>query len=1114
MEDTKPTAVLQPTRGRKRQLISEEENDEYEVPPKKRRVYEEWLHSSEERVYTDTKQNQSPNDSAYFSLSLPSCVSQPSVGNTSGFGNETSPSVADPLAASFIQPASQEYETNFQCHSDLVNLLRRKYKTLKKEIDTRFNLADKLFERGVLQKNAMENLTEERNRRRRVDILIKALAHDSRAKIPKVYEKVLRVFTKEKIDYLLKDTDTNTSAKVKASKAGSNPASNSEETYQLLIMGLRDDLEPRDIIDSLLVSGVLSFVDHEDIYTATARADRIKILLTHIERVGSHCFCQVTEVLRKKYPKQTKRILDPPLLQDQKITPQLDRKDTDKDGHQSWSTNSPYYTSNIELKLKFGPTSVPDVEMSIVDHNNCNGNLRLEEESMDTADLSIDGFEFSSVKIKFAACSEQAIYKLKKALKDPRRLKQFMTRMITQEQMRSLQERRVQNVKVEISIPESGVINRKCTCKLSKELIVKSYTYLEKNMADPTSIIEALVKSNLLEETVKSEFIHLKESKLHTSKRKEFILMKLLTLPAECICFFEKELRSMNQDNIIQKLIEKEDTEKGAICTTHIGPQDIRRNMNYLVEEIEPKMFVSVFEDTNTKVEDMISSETRRKRTKLFLESMLKAGKKSVEKFERELRRQGMTYIIDIICCKDTDYENLRNNILKFYGEILNEIEPLRLKDKLVKEHVFKAKEFEDMLKTLHWRRDRVVWLVRELLRRDKRAVAVFRDSLVMANYDGIAKSISDSEDEVVDCPFLVSKIQEKIGMKASPKDFTFSAEFNIKWVEEINSKPVFPLCQHENTKDEVDKTEFTKSWIDSLSDVTETSGMSSLPEISETYCNPKNEESQLKTAKDKKGTTEPQGLFIPEQPSNLMFESRRMKPPYTEGMNSTEESNVPHCCGISTATSFSDDFRQVTNSDSSTVSSLTDKRFPLDNNRVPSPCRNVDQCSVLMTASGIPINEHLLAPFLSRSPVGSAGTSCNSNGYEEISPCSSPGLSMEGEGDLFLKHNFNTQSVLEHSDEPLTASDIHDFSRWAENLPQKLHTSQANSLEIAGTSEGQKPKWWKSTVATNKYYRNWLLLVFTKVKNQSGSQSCYQNGDYKSKNKRKFNTLAKQKKQ
>ena len=93
--------------------------------------------------------------------------------------------------------------------------------------------------------------------------------------------------------------------------------------------------------------------------------------------------------------------------------------------------------------------------------------------------------------------------------------------------------------------------------------------------------------------------------------------------------------------------------------TCHIGPRELRRNITFLTNEIEPKLFVSCFENTDIKTEDIISSDSRRNRCKKFVESMIKAGQSAIDKFIKDLKRQDMTFVLDVLCRKENENQGV-----------------------------------------------------------------------------------------------------------------------------------------------------------------------------------------------------------------------------------------------------------------------------------------------------------------------------------------------------------------------------------------------------------------------------------------------------------------------
>ena len=79
---------------------------------------------------------------------------------------------------------------------------------------------------------------------------------------------------------------------------------------QFLAKGLEENLEPKDIIDDLVVSGCLSFMDHEDIYITPSRHMRVKILVEHVKRGGRQNFHLFERALVPSYPEIANQLKD------------------------------------------------------------------------------------------------------------------------------------------------------------------------------------------------------------------------------------------------------------------------------------------------------------------------------------------------------------------------------------------------------------------------------------------------------------------------------------------------------------------------------------------------------------------------------------------------------------------------------------------------------------------------------------------------------------------------------------------------------------------------------------------------------------------------------------
>lgn len=1052
--------------------------EDCETPVKKRKVYEQWLH--ETSGYCGMTPKRSPIDSAYESVGKSPYLSHPSVGTSSGIGLTPLPWIESSLFQSLTKSEYEEESKEFQSHSDLVDLFRRKYRLFKAELDPRHNLADKLYQRGILSKRVMERLLEETSRRRRADIFIKETVHDDLASIPGIYEKVVSVFHEEKIEYLLKTKDnTNRAKSLKMDRLTERETFLMSE-LQFLAKGLEENLEPRDIIDELLICGSLSFVDHEDIYTTTGRAARVRILLEHVKRAGNQHFHTFIDALN---PKLTKQLRDTHLLPTQEIKLKLHQRNSNTDHRPKTSTSTGI--SMMQLKLNFGPEPQQDVEMSVVDHNNSSLNVAFEEEAMDTAGISTDSAKFSSIKIKFAAHSKDALSRVLDTLENPSKIQKLLTSMMTYKHRQILMERNVKTVEVELLVPKDSILSCKCSCKLSKELIVQGYSLLEENIQDPTSLIEAFIESNLLEENMKQNFLELKEKDLPPASKTDPMLMKLLKLPPECVCFFEKHLLSMDKGDLIQKLTEKQESKCDSGGSVHIHAKDIRRNWSYLLEEVEPKMFLTIFAGTDEKLDEIISTDSREKRCKVFLRCMLKSGQKTIDKFCRELVQGGMKYIVDILCRKDTDYKRLCSNILKCYSLILEEVEPTKLRDKLVQEGIFKAKEFDEITKISLKRRDRVVWLLHKLLKKDEHALDAFYDCLKIAKYDKIVTAISDSgKDDVSECPYLMSKIEEKNGTKTFGEDLKVRYEFDISWKEEARSESELQLSLHKEiykgNEENVDRTEFTKAWLVNQSAFKDRDG---------DHCHTNDlsrQRAETFTGEEDNNDTPAQEIELDES----VIQNSSLKIALSSKIQFEEDSDGGSCCSVSstseTVAYCSSHLEQPEETSDNCASSN-------DLYQMPTSLReetNYRSLSLLQSSAFaghktfLAVSQNTRQRILvSGSPVGSAGTACYSNDFEDISPCSSP-ASFNREEDIWLRPQ--TSKICSTQDMRYKISNFpsHPFSknnsRNVHFMKESVETSSPPK-EVQASSDRNKAK-------RNKCYNKWLGGVFEKVISENTS--------------------------
>ena len=77
---------------------------------------------------------------------------------------------------------------------------------------------------------------------------------------------------------------------------------------------------------------------------------------------------------------------------------------------------------------------------------------------MEIGSASLSGFEYSSIRIKFDALSEETVSKFIDLLDNNINLQRLVNQIFTQEQLQTLKERDIQKVNIELLVPERSLI--------------------------------------------------------------------------------------------------------------------------------------------------------------------------------------------------------------------------------------------------------------------------------------------------------------------------------------------------------------------------------------------------------------------------------------------------------------------------------------------------------------------------------------------------------------------------------------------------------------------------------------------------------------------------------
>ena len=82
-------------------------------------------------------------------------------------------------------------------------------------------------------------------------------------------------------------------------------------------------------------------------------------------------------------------------------------------------------------------------------------------QAMEIGNASVLAFEYSSVRIKFAALSEETVSKFIESLNEPVDLQRLINQIFTQDQLLLLEKRNIHKIRIELNVPERSLITSK-----------------------------------------------------------------------------------------------------------------------------------------------------------------------------------------------------------------------------------------------------------------------------------------------------------------------------------------------------------------------------------------------------------------------------------------------------------------------------------------------------------------------------------------------------------------------------------------------------------------------------------------------------------------------------
>ncbi|XP_053395373.1 uncharacterized protein LOC123523932 [Mercenaria mercenaria] len=643
----------------------------------------------------------------------------------------------------------------------LKSFIQRNFVLIKEEVDPS-GIADILNTEGIITNNDVEMIREEKFRVGKCDILLKSIVRSTLKNDLHTPRKVISAFEKEGYGHLFKEFKTE-KAKPKE-QCGQNELTKKEikGRFYRNSSSLEDEVDPLLIIDDLVAEEVLSLDEHQDIKNTDFKPKKVQFLIQYILRKSVKDFLAFCSVLERHYPSLAdllKRGESGPTLIDHRRTSSIDitlvKKPVETYGNSS-NLADKESVENTEVKFFFVGEGKEEERM-IVDDNFPDVNIDLQEEAMEIG-FNIPDVQFSSIRINLTSMSRQSQMEfLKMCRESPMFLEKWLQHLITDKQIQRLKEKNIDKMSFQIKLCLSELEQRMCSCKLTKEVIVQHYSSLEKNLQSVDQIIKTFGSFEGFDEKTRSMFRSLLVKDTSGNRTEQF-LRKLLDLPDTRIylCLLEKEMWQNNTQRL-KRVIKVQQTNE----ETKLSVTDLRRNMNFLVDELEPRHFremLTGLEGSERIVEKIMSTEPRKERCRELLNFIIQ--KKNTDRFVQELERRNKSHVLEFLRASRQDVEqiDLKEALVANYKRIVDEIEPRVFRQMFVERREIKAKDF-DVIYKMATRRQRAIWLMRNILKRNGSTWKCFMDTLEVSGYRHLVKMINNDIDSYKECPRLYQSL-------------------------------------------------------------------------------------------------------------------------------------------------------------------------------------------------------------------------------------------------------------------------------------------------------------------------------------------------------------------
>ncbi|KAL3886149.1 hypothetical protein ACJMK2_026165 [Sinanodonta woodiana] len=624
-----------------------------------------------------------------------------------------------------------------------VNLLAQKkeqrtyyqqnYIFLKEQLEPLNKIVDEIISRGCRDNLFSEKIREAKSRELRADILLKyAVDHLSR----QIFESILRV---SDYGHLIDDLRKGTALKSSISKDEDEIHLLSKYSFKEF---LRQELEPKDLIDRLLEHGILSFQDHDDILTTSFRRQRVDNLFRYLEYRSKEDHQLFFVILKKKYPLILDEFKESQSASCQECCLYTDVRRTDG----GWRLSQPSIIdedTEIKFHLKLSPAS-PSTEMKIVEES-AETNMEVEYHQK-CLDLQMKSLHLGSVVIICKQLSRQSIQKLREACHN-NKINEFIKSLFTAQDMEKMKQDNVNGIVLTITTEKHDM--EKKIPVITKEAIVKNFSFIEKEIIDAEVFFAGFLKCGLLT-SENEKTLQMLKCKSREERNIEFLSL-ILRGQTGLLQIFQHELARLGYEKILKRICFDN------VVLTHdkITDKELKDNESYLLSELEPKEFLPALgkilpEEGQNKI---VCTVSRRERAKLFLDEVIKRGQPAVDIFVSELERLDRHFVIKILTKITVNDElaasEIRVHILDNYTTLIDELEPKIFHKFFLEKGVMKEETFKKIVK-FPTRRNRAVaflkWVLGEgstkALIAFQMAVKLFCDDAVVKMFEAPTPSM------------------------------------------------------------------------------------------------------------------------------------------------------------------------------------------------------------------------------------------------------------------------------------------------------------------------------------------------------------------------------------